>query len=410
MSQEKALQALPWERAARGARLLGTDGSVAPTIFEEMTMAAQRHDAINLGQGFPDTDGPRWIVDAAVEAMREGANQYAPGSGTAALREAVAAHQHRWYGLSVDPVSEVVATTGATEGIAAALLAFVSPGDNVVAFEPFYDSYGAIAALAGAELRTVPLLAPGFEPDLDRLRAAVDEKTAVILVNDPHNPTGARFSDDVRAELVRLADEHDAVLVADEVYEHLVFDAGHVPLAAVPGAWERTLTLSSAGKTFSLTGWKVGWAVGPRGLVTALRTVKQFLSYSSGPAFQLAIAQALDAPTAFFSDRAADLKRRCELLSAALEETGATVLRPRGGYFTLADLAPLGVTDATTLCRRMPQELGVVGIPVGVFCAEGNEGPYASMVRFAHCKRDEVIVAAAERLRAGLPAMLGGGA
>lgn len=403
MSSHINQQAAPWLRAAQGARLIGADGDAAPTIFEEMTAAAQRTGALNLGQGFPDTDGPEELRQIAASGVLGHLNQYAPGAGDPLLRAAISQHQRAWYGLEIQPEREVVVTTGATEAIAATLLAFCTPGSNVVVLEPFYDAYGAIASLAGAQLHPVPLLAPGFQPDLAQLEAAVDERTAVIIVNDPHNPTGTRFDDATRAKLVELAARHDAVLLADEVYEHLVFDGQHRPLAAVPGAWERTVTVSSAGKTFSLTGWKIGWATGPEPLIGALRTVKQFLSYSSGPAFQPAVAHGLGLPREFFAERAADLARRSGVLADGLRAAGATVHLPQGGYFVIADVAPLGIRDATAAARALPQEVGVVGIPVGVFCVPEHEASFQSLLRFAHCKQDAIITEATARLRTGLP-------
>jgi len=387
-------------RAAQGARLVDAAGRPGSTIFEEMTAAAQRTGAINLGQGFPDDEPPEPLRAAAARGIGSGLNQYAPGSGMPVLRRAIAEHQQRWYGLEVNPDTETVVTTGATEAIAATILAFCTPGSNVVVLEPFYDSYGAIAALAGAEIHAVPLLAPAFQPDLTALAEAMTDDTAVIIVNDPHNPTGTRFDDATRAALVDAARRHDAVLLADEVYEHLVFDGPHVPLARVPGAFERTVTVSSAGKTFSATGWKVGWATGPRELIDAVRSVKQFLSYSSGPAFQTAVAEGLALPASFFAERSADLGERATILADGLEAAGATVNRPRGGYFVVADLSPLGVLDATALARRLPDEAGVVGIPVGVFVTPAHEHAYAPLLRLAHCKRRDVIEEATARLRA----------
>jgi N-succinyldiaminopimelate aminotransferase len=403
------LSASPWIRTAQGARLLRPDGTAAPTIFEEMTAAAARTGALNLGQGFPDTDGPAEMIRHAAETMltppsaAPSPHQYAPGTGTPALRAAIAEHQRRFYGIDLNPETDVVATTGATEALAAALLAFCTPGSNVVVLEPFYDAYGAVASLAGARLHPVPLLVPDFQPDPEALRGAVDDDTAVIIVNDPHNPTGTRFTDATRQLIVDLAGQHDAVILADEVYEHLVFGEPHRPISTVPGAAERTITASSAGKTFSLTGWKVGWATGPADLITAVRTVKQFLTYSSGPAYQSAVAQGLEYPTEFFTDRAADLGGRADLLVEGLEATGATVHRPAGGYFVVADLAPLGISDATAAARLLPGIAGVVGIPVGVFCVPEHERGYSSLLRFAHCKRDEVISEAARKLADGLP-------
>ncbi|GGH33695.1 aminotransferase class I/II-fold pyridoxal phosphate-dependent enzyme [Microbacterium album] len=394
-----------WSRTARGAGLLRPDGSVASTIFAEMTALAARTGAINLGQGFPDEDGPAEVLDAAREAIAIGANQYAPGPGVLELRQAVAEHQARFYGLTVDPDREIVVTTGATEALAAALLALVDgPDDEVVVFEPYYDSYAACVALAGATLRTVPLRWPDFQPDLDELAAVVNDRTRVILVNDPHNPTGAVFGREVLQEIIRLAHRHDAVIVTDEVYEHLSFDAPHVPIATLPGGWERTLSISSGGKTFRTTGWKVGWISGPAELVTAALTVKQFLTYTSGSAFQPAIAVGLRLPDEFFHGIADDMRRKRDILGAGLEAAGLAVSRPRGSYFTVADVAALmpadgdDAADAETFCRDLPERAGIVAIPVTAFVTPPHRPHYATLVRFAACKRVEVLREAASRL------------
>ncbi|MGO1921718.1 MAG: aminotransferase class I/II-fold pyridoxal phosphate-dependent enzyme, partial [Microbacterium sp.] len=279
------MSAIPgaWRRTAAGAGLLSPDGVIAPTIFAEMSASAVRTGAINLGQGFPDEDGPAEVLEAARDAISQGLNQYPPGRGNPDLLAAISEHQHRFYGLEVDPETSVIVTAGATEALTATLLALIdSPDDEVVVFEPYYDSYAAAVALAGARLRTVPLLRPDFQPDLEVLAASVTDRTRIILVNDPHNPTGVVFSPEVQAEVVRLAEKHDAVIVTDEVYEHLTFAGPHVPLATLPGAAERTLTISSAGKTFSATGWKVGWVHGPADLITAVLTVKQYLTFANG--------------------------------------------------------------------------------------------------------------------------------
>ncbi|GAA3650681.1 aminotransferase class I/II-fold pyridoxal phosphate-dependent enzyme [Microbacterium marinilacus] len=389
-----------WRRTADGAGLLSPDGAVASTIFAEMTALAARTGAINLGQGFPDEDGPSEVLDAAREAIAGGANQYAPGIGIAPLREAIADHQSRFYGIALDPDTEVVVTTGATEALASALLALVDgPEDEVVVFEPYYDSYAACVALSGATLRTVPLRAPDFQPDLDVLADVVNERTRVILVNNPHNPTGAVFDRAVLEEVVRLAHARDAIVVTDEVYEHLTFDGPHVPVASLPGARERTLTISSGGKTFRTTGWKIGWITGPAELLTAVVTVKQFLTYTSGSPFQPAIAAGLRLPDAFFDGIAQDMRRKRDVLGAGLRAAGFEVFEPRGSYFTVADAAPLGATDAQAFCRgELVERAGVVAIPITAFVTPGRRSEYATLVRFAACKRVEVLEEAAARL------------
>ena len=397
----------PWQRVAAGANLLSPNGDLGVTIFEEITTLAVKHQAINLGQGFPDTDGPKAYKDMAARGISGDLNQYAPGSGILPLRQAISDHQKRFYGLDVNPVDEVVVTTGATEAIAAAILAFVSPGDEVITFEPFYDSYGATIGLAGGVHKTVTLNAPDFQPDVSALRAAFSERTRMIVLNNPHNPTGTTFGKELLAEIVALATEHDCLIVSDEVYEHLTFGVAHLPIATLPGAWERTITISSVGKTFSFTGWKVGWATGPANLVAAVRTVKQFLSYSSGAAFQPAVAEALGAETGFFTGFAKDLGERSEVLAKGLEAAGMAVYRPRGTYFIVADVAPLGFDNALDLARQMPESIGVAGIPLSVFChAEGAERT-RSLMRFAFCKKPELLTEAAKRL-SRLSAKVGG--
>ncbi|NYD52990.1 aminotransferase class I/II-fold pyridoxal phosphate-dependent enzyme [Microbacterium pseudoresistens] len=390
-----------WRRTAAGAGLLGADGVVMPTIFAEMSALAARTGAINLGQGFPDDDPPRVMVDAARAAIADGLNQYPPGRGVPDLLAAIAEHQRRFHGLEIDPEREVIVTAGATEAIAATLLALVdSPDDEVVVFEPFYDSYAAVVALAGAQLRTVPLRRPDFQPDPEELAAAVTDRTRVILVNDPHNPTGTVFSAEVRAEIVRLAERHDAVILTDEVYEHLVFDGAHVPIATMPGAAERTLTISSAGKTFSVTGWKVGWIHGPAELITAVLTVKQFLTYVNAGPLQPAVAAGLRIEDAFFTDACERLAAKHTQLREGLEAAGFAVTPPQGGYFTVADAASLGGSDADAFCRALPEQCGVAAIPISAFVTAPHRADYAGLVRFAACKKPEVIAEAAIRLAA----------
>jgi N-succinyldiaminopimelate aminotransferase len=387
----------PWQRAARGAGLLSGD-EVSATIFAEMSALAARTGAINLGQGFPDEDGPAEVLDAAIRGIRDGVNQYPPGLGMPVLREAIAEHQQRFYGLAVDPDREVLVTAGATEALASVLLALVEPGDEVVTFEPFYDAYGASIALAGGVHRTVPLRAPTFRPDLDELRAAVTDRTRIILVNNPHNPTGAVLDREVLETVVALAHEHGALIVTDEVYEHLTFDAPHIPVATLPGGRERTITISSGGKTFNTTGWKIGWVIASPELITAITAVKQFLTYVNGAPFQPAIAVGLRLPDAFFTAIAQTLAAKKDLLSAGLEAAGFAVCPSHGSYFAIADAAPLGYTDAMAFCRELPALAGVVAVPVTAFCGPTLRDETASLVRFAFCKKVDVLARAAEQL------------
>lgn len=371
------------------------------TIFAEMSALAASTGAINLGQGFPDTDGPPEMLEAAREAIAAGRNQYPPGPGVPELLDAIAAHQARFYGIQLDPRSQVLVTVGATEAIAATVLALCEPGDEVVTFEPYYDSYAATIALAGAVRRTSVLRFPDFAVDEASLRAAFSARTRVVLLNTPHNPTGKVFT---RAELelvCELAREHDAWVVTDEVYEHLLFDGlRHVPVATLPGMAERTLTISSAGKTFSATGWKVGWVSGPAEAVAAVRTVKQFLTYVGSGPFQPAVALALGLGDEVYAGLCGSLQAKRDLLVSGLRTAGLEVAVPSGTYFVVADAAPLGAVDALEFCRRLPSVAGVVGVPVSVF----HDDPEVArtLVRFAFCKADGVLAEAVSRLaRAG---------
>lgn len=391
-----------WRRAASGAGLLGAGGVPVPTIFAEMSMLAATTGAINLGQGFPDEDGPAEVIEAARAAIAAGANQYAPGRGVPVLLEAIAAHRHRFHGIDLDPGREVLVTAGATEALAAALLALIAdPADEVVVFEPFYDSYAACVALAGARLVPVPLRFPDFQPDLHALADAVTDRTRIILVNDPHNPTGAVFSAEVRAEIVRLAERHDALILTDEVYEHLVFEGAHVPIATLPGAADRTLSISSAGKTFSTTGWKIGWITGPADLIDAVLAVKQFLTYTNGTPFQPAVAVGLGLGDDYFSGIASTLRAKRDLLGAGLRAAGFGVSIAAGSYFTVADAAPFLADgeDASDFCRVLPERAGVVAIPLTAFVTPEHRARFSGLVRFAACKRTDVILEASERLR-----------
>ena len=363
-----------------------------------MSALAARTGAINLGQGFPDEDGPAEVLEAARRAIADGANQYPPGRGTPDLLAAIAAHQKRFYGLEWDPAREILVTAGATEALTSTLLALLEPGDEVVVFEPFYDSYAAAIGLAGAKLVPVRLRWPDFQPDLDELTAAVTDHTRVILVNDPHNPTGAMFTPETQRLVVELAGRHDAIIVTDEVYEHLAFGRAHSPIAALPGAHERTVSISSGGKTFRTTGWKIGWLTAPAELVTAILTVKQYLTYVNGSPFQPAIAAGLRLPDAFFDGVRDDMRTKAEALGTGLEAAGFAVSHPLGTYFTVADVAPLGYDDAADFCRALPGLAGVVGIPVSAFVTAGHDTDYRTLVRFAACKRLDVVEEAARRL------------
>jgi N-succinyldiaminopimelate aminotransferase len=367
------------------------------TIFAEMSARAVATGSINLGQGFPDTDGPREIAQAAADAILHGrGNQYPPGPGIPELRVAIAEHQRRFYGLSYDPDTEVLVTAGATEAVAAALIALVEPGDEVIAFEPYYDSYAANIAMAGGTRVPVTLRPPGFRPDLDQLRHAVTDKTRLILLNSPHNPTGAVFTRDELAAIARLAVERDLLVVTDEVYEHLIYTGEHCPIVQFPGMRERTVSISSAGKTFSFTGWKVGWATGTPELVTAVRTAKQFLTFVSSGPFQYAVAQALALPDSYYTGLRDDLEAKRDLLAGGLAELGFTVYEPDGTYFVTTDVAGLGERDGIEFCRSLPDRVGVVAIPSAVFYDDKHAG--LTQVRFAFCKRAEVLEQALDRL------------
>ncbi|MFF1414439.1 pyridoxal phosphate-dependent aminotransferase [Streptomyces sp. NPDC058289] len=368
------------------------------TIFAEMSALATATGAINLGQGFPDTDGPAEIAEAAARAIRDGrGNQYPPGPGVPELRTAIAAHQQRFYGLAYDPDTEVLVTAGATEAIAASLLALLEPGDEVIALEPFYDSYAACIAMAGAVRVPLTLRAPDFRLDVDALRAAVTPRTRLLLLNTPHNPTGTVLTPAELAAVAELAVSRDLLVITDEVYEHLVFEGAHTPLASLPGMRERTVTISSAGKSFSFTGWKVGWVTGTPELVTAVRSAKQFLTYVSSGPFQYAIAEALALPDAYYDSFRADLAAKRDLLSDGLAAAGFEVFRPQGTYFVTTDISPLGEHDGLAFCRALPERCGVVAIPNQVFYDDKAAG--ATHVRWAFCKRTDVLEEAVERLR-----------
>jgi N-succinyldiaminopimelate aminotransferase len=376
----------------------------AVTIFAEMSALAARIGAVNLGQGFPDEDGPPAMLKIAQNAIAEGVNQYPPGLGVAPLREAIAAHRRRHFGTEYDPDAEVLVTVGATEAIAASVLGLVEPGSEVLLIEPFYDSYSPVIAMAGCQRRAVPLVADGrgFAIDVDGLRRAVTPNTKALIVNSPHNPTGMVATDDELMALAQLAVEADLLVITDEVYEHLVFDGRrHLPLANYPGMAERTITISSAAKMFNVTGWKIGWACGPSDLIAGVRAAKQYLSYVSGAPFQPAVAHALNTQAAWVSALRDSLQAKRDRLGSALGDLGFEVHDSFGTYFLCADPRPLGYNDSTAFCAQLPEKTGVAAIPMSAFCDTGAEhaGAWNHLVRFAFCKRDDTLDEAIGRLQ-----------
>lgn len=375
------------------------------SIFAEMTALAVATGAINLGQGFPDYDGPREVLDEAMRNIHEGHNQYPPGIGVSDLRSAVAEHQKRFWNLSYDPDTEILITMGATEALAGALLGILNPGDEVVVFEPLFDTYAGCVALAGAHLAPVTLRPQqsgryGFDPQ--ELRNAVTVHTRVILLNSPHNPTGMVFSDEELELVAEIAREHDLIIVSDEVYEHLTFDGvTHTPIATLPGMFERTITISSGGKSFNTTGWKIGWACAPQPLVSATRMAKQLFTFAGGTPFQSAIAAGLRLPDSYFEALASDLQRKRDIVQSALIETGLRPITPKGTYFVTADISErMPKPDSVEFCRSLPHQCGVVAIPCGVLYDPRHADEGQHLVRFAFCKKDDTLLEAAERLRA----------
>lgn len=369
------------------------------TIFAEMSALAASTGAVNLGQGFPDTDGPAVVAEAAIAAIRDGHNQYPPLAGVPVLRRAIAHHRHHHRGQEFDPDDEVLVTTGATEALAAALLGLTGPGDEVVTFEPYYDSYAAGIAMSGAARRVVTLRGPEFRFDPDELAAAFTPATRVLLLNSPHNPTGRVFDREELTTIASLCIEHDVVVVADEVYEHLVYDGReHVPIATLPGMAERTITISSAGKIFSFTGWKIGWACGPAPVLGAVRTAKQFLTFASGGPWQHAVAAGLRMDDAFFAEYLADMTAKRDRLCDGLRAAGFDTIRPEGTYFATVDITSVGATDGIEFCRSLPTTAGVVAVPTQVFYDDEAAG--RRYVRFAFCKRHDVLDEAVRRLAA----------
>jgi N-succinyldiaminopimelate aminotransferase len=362
-----------------------------------MSALAVAHGAINLGQGFPDSDGPDELLDGAIDAIRRGANQYPPGRGVPELLQAIATHEQRWWQQSYDPDTEILVTTGATEAIAAAMLGLCETGDEVITFEPYYDSYAATIELSGARRKVVALRAPRWEFDAEELERAVTPATRAVLLNTPHNPTGKVFSLEELEMIARLCIEHDLVAVTDEVYEHLVFEGTHLCIASLPGMRERTVKISSAGKTFSATGWKIGWVLAPVPLLDPVRSVKQFLTYASGTPFQYAVARALSMNDEYFVGVAADLKARRDQFCDGLASIGWTMERPQATYFAVADIRQFGEDDGWAFCRSLVRDPGVAAVPTEVFYDDATAGK--PLIRFAFCKRPEVIDEAVRRLR-----------
>lgn len=385
----------------------------AVTIFAEMSALAARIGAVNLGQGFPDEDGPPAMLKVAENAIAEGVNQYPPGLGIAPLREAIAAQRKRNFGTEYDPDSEVLVTVGATEAIAAAVMGLVEPGSEVLLIEPFYDSYSPVLAMAGCERRAVPMIQDGrrgtagsagggFAIDVDGLRQAVTPKTKALIVNSPHNPTGMVASDAELQALALLAVEKDLLVITDEVYEHLVFDGRkHIPLANYPGMAERTITISSAAKMFNVTGWKIGWACGPSELIAGVRAAKQYLTYVGGAPLQPAVAHALNTEDAWVAALRDSLQAKRDKLGSALAELGFEVHESFGTYFLCADPRPLGFDDSTEFCAQLPEKAGVAAIPMSAFCDAdaAHVDTWNHLVRFAFCKRDDTLDEAIRRLQ-----------
>ena len=367
------------------------------TIFAEMSALAVKTGAINLGQGFPDTDGPQEIAELAITAIRDGHNQYPPGLGIKKLRDAISHHQMRFYGLEFDPETEVLVTAGATEAIAASLLALCEQGDEIITFEPYYDSYAASIALAGGVRRVVTLNTPEYTFSIDDLEELINVKTRAILLNSPHNPTGKVFTHNELSQIANLCIEHDLVAICDEVYEHLVFEGQHIPLIQYPGMRDRTIQISSAGKTFSFTGWKIGWVCAQPALLDTVRTAKQFLTYVNGAPFQHAIAEALNLSDHYFENFLEDMRVKRDCLSQGLEKAGLTTFTPQGTYFVTADIEKLGYEDGKQFCLDLPVQCGVVAVPNVVFYDNKDLG--STLIRFAFCKKLDVLEEAVERLQ-----------
>ncbi len=370
---------------------------IGTSIFAEMTQLAVQHQAVNLGQGYPDFDGPDFVKEAAVAAIRSGHNQYCRTSGLPELVRAIAAHQRRFYGLDYDPETEVTVYAGATEGICATLQGLLEAGDEVILFEPFYDAYPAALAMAGAVPRVVTLGGPGFRYDRAALEAAVGPRTRALLLNSPNNPAGKVFARDELGHIAEVCRRHDILAITDEVYEHIVFEGEHVPLASLPGMRERVVTISSTGKSFGLTGWKIGYSCAPPAISAALRTAHQFITFCNATPFQHALVTALETGDAYYQALGAAYRARRDRLCGGLAEAGFRVLTPAGTYFAQADIRPLGFEDDVDFCRGLPARVGVAAIPTSAFYRNRAEGRH--LVRFAFCKTDATLDEAIRRLK-----------
>lgn len=408
---------LPWHDLARGAGLMQDSGALRSTIFDETSVLARAHGAVNLGQGFPDADGPTTMIEAAAEALRSGLNQYSPERGLPELREAIAAQQLATQSRELDPHTQVVVTAGAAEALAASLLSILRPGDEVVVLEPHYDLYAAIVAFAGGVLRPVALRPPEFGVDLEDLRAAFSDRTAAVLVNDPHNPTGTVLSPETAREIARLAVEHDAVILTDEVYEHLRYDGAHLSLAAGASSSmlepelaeqvrERTLVVSSASKSLQVTGWRIGWVSGPADLISGVSAVKTYLSHSAAAPLQKAVAAGLRDLQTWGQTLAAEQAQRSALVGQALRDLGLQVAQPSGSYYVVADFSPLfdryGATTSAEMSRALIEQAGLALLPLSAFAAPENQELYAGWMRVAACKRESTLQEGMDRLAAAL--------
>ncbi|MDP9144535.1 MAG: aminotransferase class I/II-fold pyridoxal phosphate-dependent enzyme [Actinomycetota bacterium] len=372
--------------------------SFGVTIFSEMTALALEHDAINLGQGFPNWDGVDFVKDAAARSLEKGgSDQYPPSQGLPALRDAIADRYGPLLGRTIDPATEVTITCGCTEALAASFLGLINPGDEVILIEPYYDAYPVFVAMTGAVPKYLTLRPPTFDLDPDQLGAAFSSKTRAIVVNNPHNPTGRVFTDEELTAIAALCVEFDVIAITDEVYEEMVYDSEHRRLATYEGMWDRTLTLSSIGKTFSLTGWKVGWGIAPAGLTAGLRSAHQFLTFTTPTPVQNGAVAAMGAPDGFYRDLRSGYSRKRDLLADGLEAVGFEVYRPQGTYFMMAGFKGFGFSDDRSFCRHLAERARVVAIPPSVFYHRPEDG--SSLVRFAFCKDEAILTEALSRLQ-----------